>query len=576
MWLWLFTGTCVLASSFAYAEKPRNFTIMQIQGTAARSPLEGRTVSTTGIVTQCSHNHRRCWIQDAGGDGDSATSDGILVDLRGRRHALRPGDLITVTGRVRERQFGNALPRTEITRVQSVRIRSRNHDLPAATPLTKLPDRSIPQSIVYWEAREGMRVRIAAAIVVAPTTRFGEFTVVTEANARPGSGFEPSTSHLLVRPLRDGEVDYNPERVIVDDDTAAAPQVRPGDRVFDMEGVVDYAFGNYKVQQAALRVRSEAGAGAVTAPSAPGLRLASFNLENFFDTQASGDRADRTSTPSPADFEIKLAKLTLAIVEMLRLPDILAVQEAENTSVLELLAERINRLGRYDYRAVSFESSDPRGIEVGLLWDEKRVQFQQAAPMNTPMLGTSFGVGSTSPGREPLVGEFLYRGRPLTVVVNHFKSKGGDDPLFGERQPPRRPTEAQRKLQARAVRAYVDRRLRADPEALIAVAGDLNDFDFPEPGEGASHPLAILRGSQPPQLASVSDRIPAPQRYSFIYDGNSQLLDYILVSPALHASLTGARIVHFNADFPESLGRRPDTPQRVSDHDPVEASFSLH
>ena len=574
-------GVLLATATAVSASVEHNVTIMQIQGREDRSPLEGEAIITEGVVTLCTRDHRRCWIQDEHGDGDAATSDGIVLDLQPGRSATatpHPGDLVRVEGRVRERQFGTGLPLTEISRIRSLSIRSRGHQLPDAVPIRQLPDVSIPRAIVFWESLEGMRVRIDEAVVVGPTTRHGEFALLAAANARPGSGYESSNSHLLLRPLRNGEVDYNPERVLVDDAAAPALQLRPGDRVRNLVGVVDYGFGNYKIQYRTLTPARHSHPSPPQPPadlSPDELRLVSFNLENFFDTERTPGKEDQRSTPSREGFETKLRKLSLALIEVLQLPEIIAVQEAENTAVLTALAERINSLRHSAYRAISFDSSDPRGIEVGLLWDSKRVSLRRAAPLDPRYTRPGFGRDSVSPGREPLVGEFEHRGRLVTVVVNHFKSKSGDDPLFGRRQPPLRPTEQQRKLQAQAVRAFVDDRLRQDPHALIAVVGDLNDFSFAEPGEGADHPLAILRGTGPDRLESLTETVPEPQRYSFIYEGNSQLLDHILVSPTLRDCTTGTRIVHFNADYPATLHNDPTTPLRVSDHDPIEATFRL-
>lgn len=572
------TGALLLIASAAATSAERDVTIMQIQGREARSPMEGQAVVTEGIVTLCTRSRKRCWVQDPRGDDDAATSDGIVLYLKSKRppaSEIRPGDLIRVQGRVRERQFGTGLPLTEITRVRRLSIVSRGHPLPPAVPVTRLPDVSIADAIAFWEALEGMRIRVDDAVVVGPTTRFGEFTVVTAANTAAGSGFEPSNGHLLLRSLPDGSVDYNPERIIVDDDARPAPSVRPGDRVQGLVGVVDYSFGNYKVQYQQLRRQTVKRTRRQPDSHGPGLRLVSFNLENLFDRQRSPEKEDGRSTPTAEQFETKLRKLSLAVIEELRTPEIIAVQEAENTDVLNALAERINRHGNSAYRAVSFDSSDPRGIEVGLLWDSDRVTLRSAAPLDARFTETGFGNHSASPGREPLVGEFEHRGRLLTVMVNHFKSKAGDDPLFGSRQPPQRPTEIQRKLQARAVRAFVDHRLRQDSRALIAVVGDLNDFGFAEQGEGPDHPLAILRAAGPRRLEDLSEGIPAGQRYSFIYDGNSQLLDHILVSPALRAFVAGASIAHFNAGYPAALHDDPQTPLRSSDHDPIEATFRI-
>ena len=44
------------------------------------------------------------------------------------------------------------------------------------------------------------------------------------------------------------------------------------------------------------------------------------------------------------------------------------------------------------------------------------------------------------------------------------------------------------------VRDFVNTLFADDPNAWVIVAGDLNDFQFGEPGEGTDHPLAILAG----------------------------------------------------------------------------------
>jgi predicted extracellular nuclease len=266
----------------------------------------------------------------------------------------------------------------------------------------------------------------------------------------------------------------------------------------------------------------------------------------------------------------------------MELPDILVLQELENEKILETLGDRINRLAGTRYRAISFDASDGRSIEVGFLWDAGRVSLQEAfllSESHVPGVEEAFGSRSPSPGREPLVGFFIIDGRRLTIIGNHFKSKLGDDPLFGVSWPPERSTETQRKAQARVVRQFVDSLLEDDPSALVVIAGDMNDFPFAEPGEGPDHPLAILEGEASPidrvEFANLIRQVSPPERFTFIFRGNSQVLDYLLVSPELLELWTGVDILHFNAGFPEALARDRTTPKRASDHDPVEARFNF-
>jgi len=67
----------------------------------------------------------------------------------------------------------------------------------------------------------------------------------------------------------------------------------------------------------------------------------------------------------------------------------------------------------------------------------------------------------------------------------------------------------------------------------------------------------------------------AAERFTYIFDGNSQVLDHMLASPAVKEALRAVDILHFNAGYPDGLGGDPGTALRASDHDPLEARFRL-
>jgi len=556
-------------------------TVPEIQGSGQFSPFQGEIVETTGVVTLITANGRDMWIQDVDGDGDPATSDGIFVD---DRNTLFPqpevGDLVTITGQVEEQQFGTALPLTRIDDTVLVSILSTGNALPAATQLRDLPDESLQEGIAFWEALEGMLVEIRNGTVVAPTTRFGEFGMLTRTDARPGSGVFIPTNQVLIRGLGDNMVDYNPERILVDDASIDDPIiVTPGDTVRRLTGVVDYTFGAYKLQPASFQVGNKdlprSPASRRSGPSG-NTRITTYNVENLFDLENNPDKDDAGSTPEPEELEIQLAKLANSIIVELELPEILITQEGENTEIMQVLADRVNALAGTDYQAASFETSDGRGIEVAFLWDTHRVGLTDVFQLSGPDVDAAFGPDSASPGREPLVGVFDIGGYELTIVGNHFKSKGGDDALFSVNDPPIRITEEQRKLQAQVVRDFVNGILDADPYALVMVAGDLNDFQFGEPGEGEDHPVAIVEGfgDEVPLTNLVNLELDS-ERYTFVFDGNSQVLDHMLVSPALLYYFRAVDILHFNAGFPAALSEDTSTTLRSSDHDPIESRFSF-
>jgi predicted extracellular nuclease len=148
------------------------------------------------------------------------------------------------------------------------------------------------------------------------------------------------------------------------------------------------------------------------------------------------------------------------------------------------------------------------------------------------------------------------RGRKVFVVVNHFASKGGDQPLFGHFQPPQRLSEVQRHAQAQVVNDFVDAILAADPGANVIVLGDINDFEF-------SETVSILGGGV---LTSLMRTLPQAERYSYVFEGNSQVLDQILVSGNLVSNIgIEYDVVHVNSEFAD----------QASDHEPQVARLDL-
>jgi len=86
------------------------------------------------------------------------------------------------------------------------------------------------------------------------------------------------------------------------------------------------------------------------------------------------------------------------------------------------------------------------------------------------------------------------------------------------------------------------------------VLGDLNDYQF-------SPALSVLRtgtadASGPANLVDLISTLPADQQYTYVFNGVSQVLDHILLSPSL--SDFDYQVVHVNAEYHD----------QVSDHDP--------
>jgi predicted extracellular nuclease len=299
------------------------------------------------------------------------------------------------------------------------------------------------------------------------------------------------------------------------------------------------------------------------------LRIATINVENLF----AGD-------PRVTDH-------ARAIVERLDSPAIIALEEIQDasgptndgtvdgTATGAALVAAITALGGPAYQYL--EVTPTNGTDGGQPGGNIRQAFLYRAPVTlkagvvgdalTPTQVLADGTLSLNPGRidptnpaftnsrKPLAATFRVHGRDLIVIANHWNSKGGDQPLVGRYQPPTLVSEIQRLAQAQVVARFVDRILDADPQALVAVVGDLNDFSW-------SSPVQQLTSVGMKQLDEL---LPTAARYSYVFQGNSQTLDHMLTSPALAALLPSFDIVHSNSEFTD----------QISDHDPSVARLTI-
>ena len=570
--------------------------IYEIQGAAHLSPLAGKVVSgVPGVVT--SVRPSSFTMQDATGDGSAATSDAILVFANGIGGSVSVGQAVTVSGRVTEFRPGGAtstnLTTTEIT---SPAVTPAGPGAAIAQTVIGVGGRIPPTTVIeddatgdvetsgsydpatdgidFYESLEAMLLRVPDPVVVGPTNDFGEVWVL--ANDGAGAGIRTARQGIVV-----GPADFNPERIQLDDEVVGAggtPDANVGDHfTSDPVGVLDYNFGNYEILVTSALTRVDGGlVREVTRPQlSTELTVASFNVENL----------------SPADPPAKFARLAGLIVDNLRSPNIVAVQEIQDndgpansavtdaTQTFQQLIAAIQEAGgpTYQFRQIDpvddEDGGQPGGnIRVGLLFRTDGGLAFVDRPGATPttanaVTGTNNKVQLVySPGRidpqneawtdsrKPLAAEFRFRGQTLFVIVDHFNSKGGDTPLFGRFQPTQRPSEVQRHKQAQVVNDFVDQILGAFKNARIVVLGDLNDFEF-------SETLRILEGGG--ALANLMDGLPKAERYSYVFEGNSQVLDQMLVSDKLDKRNTSYDVVHVNAEFSD----------QASDHDPSVARF---
>src|ERR1041384_8026121 len=150
---------------------PLNLSIHDIQGPGNTSPVVGKLVSTTGIVTAVVSNGFFIQNPDNAVDADPNTSEGVFVFTSSRPAAVATvGNFVQVTGTVNEfipSSDPNSPSSTEIGG-PSISLISTGNPLPTPITLTAAdPDHAGP--IDQLEKYEGMRVHVDLMTVSGPT-----------------------------------------------------------------------------------------------------------------------------------------------------------------------------------------------------------------------------------------------------------------------------------------------------------------------------------------------------------------------------------------------------------------------
>jgi predicted extracellular nuclease len=299
------------------------------------------------------------------------------------------------------------------------------------------------------------------------------------------------------------------------------------------------------------------------------------------------------------------AKIANQIVFNLREPDIIGLQEIQDnngdisdcpeapsdcagvldaTETLERLVEAIVDAGGPAYEFFTedplVETTDDNrdddpdtfgGISLGnirnaFLYNPDRVELIEYTGLTRDVLAAR-GVSVPTAfdfSRDPLEGVFRFKGKTVKVINNHFSSRFGSTPIFGGPQPFVQAAEDAREDQSLAMYEVARAILEEDDDANVIVLGDLNTFEFTNdlaeilPGAGGERVLE--------NLISVER---SDNKYSFNFEGNSQVLDHIFVSESL-APNARLEIIHVNTDFPRLF-----TDVTASDHEPLLARLKV-
>ncbi len=583
-----------------------------IQGSGSTSPFVGQTVTTSGIVTATKSNGFFLQTPDANVDADPNTSEGIFVFTSSTPPtAATIGNSVAVTATVSEYIPTAAPHQPPVTELVSPSVTqlSVNNALPV--PMTISAADTNPNNLENLERYEGMRVHVDSLTVVGPTqgnitepsatvSSTGLFYGVVTGVARPfrEPGIDVSIDPPAGAPANVPRFDTNPERLRIDSDTqpgAAKINVAAGEIVSGITGPLDYAFVTWSIYPDAATpptVSNIQSAIPVPQANADEFTVSSFNMQRFFDTTDDPSTSDPVLTQTA--FDGRLNKASLAIRNVMLLPDVVGVEEMENLTTLQAVANKVNSdataAGQTNpmYQPYLVEGNDVGGIDVGFLVKSSRVtvidvtQVGKDATYTNPNNGTAELLND----RPPLVLRASIQpamGAPVafTVIVNHLRSLSSvDDPTDGNR------VRTKRRAQAEYLANLIQARQTADPTEKIISIGDYNAFQF---NDGYVDSIGTIKGTPTPadqvtlaspdlvnpDLTDLLDYLPATQRYSFNFDGNAQVLDHELVNNNMLTILNRIAYARNNSDFPEIYYQDFNRPERISDHDMAVAYFSL-
>lgn len=549
--------------------------VYSIQGDGAASELVGDSVLTEGVVVGRfqSGSTDTVYIQDAKGDGDPATSDGIHVfaDASG----IPTGSTVRVRGTVTE-YFG-------MTQLADATIFACGTGMTEIDPVELTLPFDGPDAP---EAYEGMLVTFPQDLVISEYfnyDRFGELVLTDERQVTPTAIVEPGDpARALAAEQALARITLDDSRSAENPDPARHPNgetftldntFRGGDLVTGVTGVLDYRFNLYRVQptQGAEYTAVNARPGVPEVGS--DFTVGSFNVLNYFTTLAGqGGRGADTA----AELERQEAKIISALSEMDA--DVVGLIEIENnTAAIERLVGALNAkvgAGTYDYVDTGVIGTD--AIKVAFIYNtttaatvgdyailDSGVDPRFDDTKNRPALAQTFTDTAT--------------GGVVTVAVNHLKSKGSacaGDPDTGDGSGNCNLTRTA------AAEALVDW-LGSDPTGSGSdnhlLIGDLNSYDKEDPID------ALVAGG----FTDLVARYEGEEAYSYVFDGKVGYLDHALASEGLLEQVTGAAVWNINADEPDLIDydmsfKKPaqdalyaPDPYRSSDHDPVLVGLEL-
>lgn len=266
--------------------------------------------------------------------------------------------------------------------------------------------------------------------------------------------------------------------------------------------------------------------------------IAFYNTENLFDTEDDPDTDDDEFTPqgpyhyTDNIYRQKLHNIATVLQQLGTDKDVqgavlIGLAEIENGKVLtDLVAQP--ELSKRGYRYAWFNSADPRGIDVALLYDPHRFRMLKAEAVPATVNGY------TEATRDVLHVKGILAGDTIHVLVNHWPS----------RREGQGATEPKRIAIAQLNKRILDGIYSKEPKAKVIIMGDLND----NPDDASVAKTLRAASSKPTNTQALYNPmadIYAGGKGSVLYKHHWDLFDQTIISGGF---FTGRRLQYYMAE----------------------------
>ncbi len=506
--------------------------IWQIQGREQTSPLLGKSVKTTGnIVTAVGPAGFTMQTPDSRADADPLTSNGVYV-FTSSKPGVAIGDVVDVDATVDNYYHLTELKNAKVT------VTAHGAALPKAVLFGAGTPSSDPNKLscgaTNFQCFVGMRVVIENGMINTGNKRFSTAPfaeVSVTANGKrslrqPGVRFGVPVPAGVELPNWSG----NPEVFKMNTaDFGAVPANTPfvAGTTFRAEGVISYDFGAYTFIPTKFEVKRAAPMPRAVSPTPPlAVRIGAFNTERFCDSEfnttftCSGDSKE----PTPDQVALKTRRLSAYIGSVLKLPDVLSVEEVKSLAVLQGLAKQLGDDYPAKYEAFLLPGHDPSGINVGFLVRTDRVRVQSVRQLAADETWNDNGNTAFVHDHPPLLLTAEVRGMRFHVISVHPKARTNvdKDNASAVRDRQKRFTQA-----VSLARQVQDLQTRYPSQPLLVV-GDFNAYQF---SDGWVDVVGLVSGKYKdsenllklgqnivrPSLWNAVESVPENDRYSFLF-----------------------------------------------------------